>query len=217
MLKSSWMKFNPVWLIALMLLVPCTVSAQAPDITGVWTGLLYVDSTKAYLPFEMVFSEEKGKVTGFSRIVFEHDGKKEVGLRDITAKFDKGLWVIEDDDFIESDFSVHVPRRIKKTMLADISENDTAMIMKATWSTQRTRIFLAATGTGTFYKKKDYRETAIFQRLEQLKKIEKLSFTKIQPEPAVAAVTPKPALPPTPPVVETVPDFEIKPIEVASL
>lgn len=214
--KSSWMKLNPDWLIALLLFLPLATSAQTPDITGVWTGLLYVDSTKALLPFEMVFSEEKGKVTGFSRIVFEHEGKKEVGLRDITAKFEKGQWVIEDDDFIESDFSVHVPRRIKKTMLADITENDTAMIMKTTWSTQRTRIFLAATGSGTFYKKKDYRETAIFQRLEQLKKIEKLSFTKIQPEAVVAAATPKPVLPPPPPVVENVPDFEIKPIEPAS-
>ena len=37
---------------------------QAQNITGVWKGEFYVDSTKMYYPFEMTISEEKGKYTG---------------------------------------------------------------------------------------------------------------------------------------------------------
>ncbi len=183
----------------------------AQDITGVWTGTLYVDSTKAFLPYEMVLSEEKGKITGYSRIVFEHDGVKEVGIRDITASIVKGQVVIVDEEFVESNFSIYVPKRIKKTMVLDLTTTDTAMILKGTWSTNKTRIFLSATGSGTFVKKIDYRETAIFKRLEELKRTEKLSFTAPVAIPAAVAAVPSPPVAPPPPAppVEDVPDLVI--------
>lgn len=192
---------------------------QAQDITGVWTGTLYVDSTKAYLPYEMVLSEEKGKISGYSRIVFEHDGVKEVGIRDVTASIVKGQVIVVDEDFIESNFSIYVPKRIKKTMVLDLTTTDTAMLLKGTWSTNKTRIFLSATGSGNFVKKINYRETAIFQRLDELKRTEKLSFTKpVTPAPVVTAATPSVATPPVapppaPPPVEVVPDLVIPRID----
>jgi hypothetical protein len=190
---------------------------QNPDVTGVWTGLLYVDSTKAYLPYEMVFSEEKGKITGFSRIVFEHDGIKEIGIRDITAKFKGDSLVIEDDDFIESNFNIQVPRRIKKTMVVAISITDSNWVMKGKWSTNRTRVYLPATGSGSFTKKFNYQETAIFKRLDTLKRVANLSFTKpAAPTIAVAPPPPPKIVAPPAPVIEQVPDLIIPALEPIS-
>lgn len=206
------------FLVCVFLLGILRMPCSAQDIAGVWTGTLYVDSTKAYLPYEMVLSEEKGKITGFSRIVFEHDGVKEVGIRDITASIVKGQVVIVDEDFIESNFSIYVPKRIKKTMVLDLTTTDTAMVLKGTWSTNKTRIFLSATGSGTFVKKINYRETAIFKRLDELKRTEKLSFTRPAPS-ATVAVAPPPSIvappvnPPAPPMVEEIPDLVIPRID----
>jgi hypothetical protein len=206
------------FLVCVLLIFTFRTPCHAQDITGVWTGTLYVDSTKAYLPYEMVLSEEKGKITGFSRIVFEHDGIKEVGIRDITATIVKGQVIIVDEDFIESNFSVYVPKRIKKTMVLDLTTTDTAMVLKGTWSTNKTRVFLSATGSGTFSKKIDYRETAIFKRLDELKRTEKLSFTQPVTSTSVAAaprtsVVAPPVNPPAPPVIEEVPDLVIPRID----
>lgn len=208
----------------LCLLLPglLTQTLQAQDITGVWTGTLYVDSTKAYLPYEMVLSEEKGKITGYSRIVFEHDGIKEVGIRDITASIVKGQVIIVDEDFIESNFSIYVPKRIKKTLVLDLTTTDTALFLKGSWSTNKTRIYLSATGSATFVKKINYRETALFKRLDELKRTEKLSFTQPAPPATVAATATKPvpappAAPPVAPVVEDVPDLVIPRIDNLAL
>jgi hypothetical protein len=197
----------------LLFLLPAKLFAQ--DITGVWTGLLYVDSTKQYLPYDIVISEEKGKYSGFTRIVFAHDGKTETGIRDVSIKKIGEKVIIEDDEFIESNFSIYVPKRIKKTMELTLSENDTAMQLNGKWSTPRTRVFLPASGTGSFTKKIDYKTTEIYKRLDTLKRTAKLSFTQPKlDEPAIAVVPKEIKALPAPPVTPAAdPDLIIPPID----
>ena len=48
----------------LIFLLPLKLFAQ--DITGVWTGTLYNDTTKQYLKYELAISEYDGKLSGYS-------------------------------------------------------------------------------------------------------------------------------------------------------
>ena len=86
--------FNKLFL--LVLLLPVQLFAQ--DITGLWKGELYVDSTKKYLPYEISISEAKGKLIGYSHITFEENRKQEIGVRDIKIKRKDDKIIIEDDD-----------------------------------------------------------------------------------------------------------------------
>jgi hypothetical protein len=49
---------------ASFLLFPLIIFSQ--DITGLWKGTMYNESTKTSLPYELLIKKEKGKYTGFS-------------------------------------------------------------------------------------------------------------------------------------------------------
>ena len=107
-------KLLPHKLFFLILLVPVQLFAQ--DITGLWKGEIYVDSTKQYLPYEISISEVKSNLIGYSLITFEENGKKETGLRDITIDQKEDRIIIEDVSLIDNSFSFVPPKSIKKTI-----------------------------------------------------------------------------------------------------
>ena len=167
-------------IIIAVLLLSDNVVAQ--DITGMWKGEMYVDSLKLHLPYEISVSEDKGKYTGYSRVVFFKDGKQggveEPGIQDISIKMKGNEVIIEDDGFLEHNFSINPPKQVKKTMILSLIVSDTEMVMTGTWSTNRTRHYLSATGTATLKRKIDFKSTALYKRLDTLKLVSKLSYTQ---------------------------------------
>jgi len=154
------------------------------NITGVWKGDFYVDSTKQHYPFEVTISEENGKYTGYSRIAFEENGKKHVVFRDHKIKVNDNSIIIEDDNQLDKASSISQPKEVKKTMLLNLTGTDTSLHLNGTWSTNRTKRFLAATGSVQLHRKVDFRETEIYKKLDELALADKLSFTRL-PEPEV--------------------------------
>lgn len=170
------MRFN-YKILFLLFFFPINLFAQPADITGLWKGQIYVDSTKMYLPYEIAISEEKGKLTGYSRIIFFEKGKEEAGYQQISIKWKGNDVYIEDEGFFEHNFSFNPPKQIKKLMILTFSQVDTEMVMKGTWSTNRTKRFLSATGTAELRRKTDFKQTALYKKLDTLKLAPKLTFT----------------------------------------
>lgn len=191
--------------ILLLLLVSSLLTpkagAQQTDITGVWYGELLMNDTAGNpveLPYEIAVSEEKGKLTGYSRIVFHANGKEEPGIQNIELKWKGKQIVMEDEGFIEHQFSINPSRRVKKTMIVTLRETDREMIMEGTWSTNRTRYYIPAKGTVVLRRKLDFKKSELFKSLDTLKLVTKLSF-KDRPElPPVTAMAPPPPPPPAP-------------------
>ncbi len=202
-------------LLVLACLLPAVTNAQQEDITGIWNGHLeLLDSANniVKLPFEIAVSEEKGKLFGYSRIIFHANGKDEAGMQDITIQRKGKDIIIEDEGFIEHDFTINPSRRVKKTMVMTLAVIDTQMLMEGKWSTNRTRAYLQMKGDAVLKRKVEFKSTAIFKRLDTLKLAEKLSF-KDRPEtaPTVAVVTApekKPVVAPAP-IPEPVPEPEL--------
>jgi hypothetical protein len=163
-------------LFSLILFLPALASAQ--DITGLWKGEMYVDSVKLHLPYEILISESKGKLVGYSRVIFFKDGIQggieEPGIQDITIKQNGEQVTIEDEGFLEHNFSIKPPKQVKKTMLLTLIVSDTDIILKGSWSTNRTKYYLVATGTAELKRKNDYKVTALYKRLDTLKLTSKL-------------------------------------------
>ena len=175
-------------LFLIVLFFPVQLFAQ--DITGLWKGEMYVDSTKKYLPYEISISEVKGRLVGYSHISFEENGKMETGIRDITIDRKDDQIVIEDVSLIDNSFSFIPPKNIKKTMLVTLTVDDTSMTLKGTWSTNRTKRFLSATGSVKLQRKNDYKATILYKRLTEIKLADQLVFNeplkKIVPKEVVA-------------------------------
>jgi hypothetical protein len=202
--------FNKLFILAS--LFPAQLFAQ--DITGLWKGELFVDSTKKYLPYEISISEVKGKLVGYSHITFEENGKQETGIRDITIKRKDDEIIIEDVSLIDNSFSFVPPKNIKKTMVVTLSVEDTIMVLKGDWSTNRTKRFLSATGTVLMQRKNDFKSTVLYKRLADLKLADKLVFN--EPEKKPAPVIAKEILPAPPVAIASKPVEEKNTAPVAA-
>jgi len=157
-----------------------TAKLAAQDITGLWKGEMYVDSVKLHLPYEILISNNNGKLTGYSRVIFFKDGVQggieEPGIQDIIIKQNGDRITIDDEGFLEHNFSIKPPKQVKKTMVLTLIVSDTDMVMKGSWSTNRTKYYLVATGTATLKRKNDYKTTALYKRLDTLKLTSKLTI-----------------------------------------
>ncbi len=167
------------YLLLLCLLLPIKLMAQQLDITGMWSGELEMIDTAnqiVHLPYEIAVSEEKGKLGGYSRIIFHANGKDEAGIQNITIKRNGNQIVMEDEGFVEHDFTINPSRRVKKIMIMTLDVSEAEMVMTGSWSTNRTRYYIPAKGTAVLKRKIDFKSTALFKRLDTLKLAEKLSF-----------------------------------------
>ncbi len=173
--------------------------AQQQDITGMWNGeILLTDSAGelVHLPYEMAITEEKGKLGGYSRIVFHANGKDEAGIRDIVVKWKGNDIIIEDEEFLEHQFSIKTPRRVRKIMVMQLTVTDKEMIMEGTWETNKVRGYIPAKGTSVLKRKNDFKKSELFKRLDTLNLSAKLSFKdrpSIEDGGATVAAAPKPA------------------------
>ncbi len=183
--------FNSIIFISFLL--PASLFAQdassaEQDITGLWKGALYNDTTKKFLPYEIAISEEKGKLTGYSYTLFDIDGKKELGVKRIKIKRNNSQLIIEDAELILNDYSEPPPRKVRQQSIVNILVNDTSMQLTGKWSTNQTKEYRPLTGTIQVQRAINFRPLVLFKKLEELKLDNELSFVKksLKPSPDIA-------------------------------
>jgi hypothetical protein len=112
-------------------LFPLQLFAQ--DLTGIWTGFLFVGENK--LPYELVISGDKKKLSGYSLIVFTFGGVENVGLKEMDIKIKRGSISIEDGELIYDNYNTP-PRRVKLYGSLAWVGKDTNMALAGTFSTR---------------------------------------------------------------------------------
>ena len=99
-------------LIFLALLFPAILQAQEittsnADITGLWKGTLYNDTTRTYYRYEIAISEEKkGKYTGYSHTWFLVDDQQYYGVKKIKIKRSGDKIITEDATLIANNYQI---------------------------------------------------------------------------------------------------------------
>src|SRR5688500_13912384 len=110
-------------IIFLALLLPLFGISQ--DITGIWKGSLFNDSTKKTLDYELVISKEKGKYTGLSYTWFEINEKKYFGIKKVKVNVAKdGKIVILDSELIENNYPETEDKTALQLNILDFSNSD---------------------------------------------------------------------------------------------
>jgi hypothetical protein len=184
-------KYN-TYLFILCWLLPAKSFAQQEDITGMWYGkITIIDTQTVSLPYEIAVSEEKGKLIGYSRIVFHANGKDEAGVQNISIRREGNKIIMEDEGFIEHNFSVNPTKRVKKTMIVVLTTTDSEMILEGSWSTNSTRTYRAYKGIVLLKRKIDFKKLELFKSLDTLNLVSKLSF-KGRPETVAVVAVAKP-------------------------
>ncbi len=173
----------------LLLLLPLKIFAQQlPDITGLWKGELYDDTTQKYIPYDLAISEEKGKLTGYSYAVFKTDSTTEYGLKEIKVKRKDDKIIIEDVDLIADSYTIAPSKRVKKLLTLKLEIKDSIMIMSGSWKTNWTKEYWPVTGTVRVQRKNDsWKEEPMLKKLGEMKLSNDLSFLPEQEKKELAA------------------------------
>ena len=161
----------------ILFLFPLKIFAQ--DITGVWTGTLYNDTTKRFVPYEITISEEKGRLTGYSHTTWKPDNVDDVvniGLKAIKLKRRNNTLYVEDEKWLYNNYPEPPPKGVKQYSVLDIQTGDAGMVMSGPFNTNRTKEYAPATGTIRLTKKNDFSATQIIPKLKELNLLNTLSF-----------------------------------------
>ncbi|MEO6407023.1 MAG: hypothetical protein ABIY51_07645 [Ferruginibacter sp.] len=165
-------------IIFLLVLLPLRLLSQ--DITGLWQGTLYNDTTRLYYKYEIGISEDKkGKLSGFSHTWFLLDDQQFYGVKKVKVRrAADGKLIIEDDGLIANNYPVSPAKHVRQLNVLALDVNDSVMTLSGPYSTNRTKEYRSLTGSVLVRRKKDFRQSALVPHLQELGLDEQLSFVK---------------------------------------
>jgi len=172
----------------IVLLFP--IQAFTQDISGVWKGNLYNDTTKQFMPYELAINADNEKLNAYSYTVFLLDSFKNIGIKTIKLKDIDGKYFLEDDKLIFNNYKEPPAKGVRMYAQLSYSKSDTSEILSGSWSTNRTKDYNPLTGSLLLKKANHEKETAIVQKLDEIGLSKKLSFLKEeeQKKPEISSV-----------------------------
>lgn len=172
------------YLIPIYFLITISSSAQPAatvdqDITGLWKGTLYNDTTQKYYRYEIGISEEKGKLSGFSHTWFILDDKQYYGVKKLKIKkASDGKIIIEDAGLIANNYPETPAKGVRQLNVLTLHLDGPVMTLTGPFTTNQTRQFSALTGTVSLERKNDFWQSALVPHLQELGLSNDLSFVK---------------------------------------
>lgn len=151
-------------------------SLEDMDLTGLWRGFMYNDTTRLNYRYEIAISEKKGKLYGFSHTYFILNDKEYHGVKKIRIKRDGDEITTEDVELIANNYPIKPPKGVRVSNTLIFQVKDTVMVLSGMFSTNRTREFAPATGFIHVERKNDYRNSALIPHLEELGLAKELTF-----------------------------------------
>lgn len=119
-------------LIFILFLLPLQLFAQ--DISGIWAGTIQTQGFD--LEYQLVISQQKEELSGYSLTVFAIDGVDNMGIKSVIFKKKKGNISVEDDDLIYNNYTTS-PKRVKLFGTLSLTEADTGMYLDGTFYTRQ--------------------------------------------------------------------------------
>ncbi len=195
-------------IICCILFFPSSLFAQQ-DLTGLWKGYMYNDTTQKNYKYEIGISEgKKGKLNGFSHTYFILDDKEYHVVKRIKLKKQGDKILVEDVEMIANNYPADRPKGVHQSNVLEFEIKDNVMILAGPFKTNPTKIYRPVTGYIHVERKSDFRQSALIPHLEELGLAKELSFVqeenivKTKPEVKPAPVTEQPVVKTTPPVKE---------------
>jgi len=172
----------------MLLFFPLALHAQERDITGLWKGFMFNDTTQQNYRYEIAISEEKGKLFGYSHTYFIVGDKEYHGVKKLKVKRDGDEIITEEVELIANNYPVPPAKGVHQQNTLILQVKDTVMILSGGYKTNRTRDYRPLTGYVHVERKKDYSQSALVPHLQELGLAKNLSFLKEEnnttPEPA---------------------------------
>ncbi|RYD77985.1 MAG: hypothetical protein EOP53_12025, partial [Sphingobacteriales bacterium] len=159
------MKFIKLMAVAIC----CPLMALCQDITGLWSGTLYNDSTRQYHQYEIGISKENGKYSGFSHTWFTIEGKKYFGVKKLKVKIaSDGKVIMEDGELMVNNYPVQPSKEVKQLNVLDIKSLENELLLDGEFITNRTKRFAALTGRINLKRKNSFVQSDLVPHLRNI-------------------------------------------------
>ncbi len=146
----------------------CPMAVFAQDITGLWKGTMYNDSTKQSYEYEIVISKEKGKYSGFSHTWFIIDEKKYYGVKKVKVSIAKnGKVIIVDDQLIDNNYPVTPNKYVRQLNILDLAAKGADVVLNGLFLTNATKDFREFTGQVNVKRESQYSQSDLMQYLQK--------------------------------------------------
>ncbi len=173
-------------LLIISLLLPLQMCAQ--NITGLWSGYLYNDTTRKYLPYELAISEDKDKSIGYSHAIILIDSFENISVKTVQIKKRNSKIFVEDEAFIYNNFIEPPPKGVRVFINMIYSDENSAVVLSGEWNTNRTKEYSSATGSIRLQKQKDFTHSKLIVKLHELDLSNTLSFLPVKKEKEILAI-----------------------------
>jgi hypothetical protein len=218
------MQYCKYYIILCFALFFCTASfAQSAlvDMTGLWTGLMFNDTTEMNYRYEIAISEKNGKLIGYSQTFFIIDGKEYYGVKKLKITIDGNKVITQDSKHLDNNYpaSIKVPKGVYVINVLNFEQKNDVMMLSGMFETNRTRQYAPATGYIHVERKIDVKQSPLVKQLEKMGLLDELSFVPVEkPNEVTAAVIPKTVVTETEqPVVKAKPVEKEKPGETKAV
>ncbi len=142
--------------------------AFCQDITGLWKGTMFNDSTKQSLPYEIIILKDKDKYSGFSHTWFIIDNKKYFGIKKLKVNIAKdGKIVIQDAELLSNNYPEGPNKNVKQLNVLDLSNNGKEIILSGPFVTNRTKNYAELTGQINIKRVGDFNNNNAMQHLQK--------------------------------------------------
>jgi hypothetical protein len=162
--------------ILLVILFPLQLSAQETDITGLWKGFMYNDTTQQNLRYEIAISQENGKFYGYSHQYFIVGDKEYHGVKKLKIKRDGDEITTEEVELIVHNYPVPPAKGVHQLNTLTLTIKGNAMILNGAYKTNRTRDYHPVTGYVHVERNYDYKQSALVPHLQELNLTKHLTF-----------------------------------------
>ena len=169
----------------LLLLAPLVFHAQK-SLTGLWIGTLSNDSTtvRKDQSFEIVLTQYKDKVYGYSRSTFIVNDTLYYVLKRVKGTIDGEICEIKDDEIVSYNFRGRIDKGIKVTTTFRRNLQDSAWYLAGEWKTNKTKKFYSISGKVALKEETNFEKSKIFPHLEELRVDKEIEFYAASKKPA---------------------------------
>ena len=134
-------------IIIILAVICCPVFAFCQDITGLWKGTMYNDSTKQSLDYEIVVNKIKGKLTGFSHTSYVLNDQKYYSIKKIDVRIARdGKIVFQDAKMLENNYPAQQYKNVIQLNVLDLANSGNESFMDGIFVTNRSKEYQAFTG-----------------------------------------------------------------------
>ena len=139
--------YSMKYFLSVLIVLCCPIFVFCQDITGLWKGTMFNDSTKQSLDYEIVISKEKGKFSGFSHTSFLINDKKYYGIKKINVRVAKdGKIVMQDAKLIENNYPGELNKNVIQLNVLDLAISGDESFLDGLFVTNRSKDYQALTG-----------------------------------------------------------------------